>query len=159
MIEAQGASERNKGLDFIRGQKADGTPRYHMGDMLTGKPELVSYDATTTLVFMATNEGYLHAIDAATGVEKWAFMPNALLKNVKMFYENALPDTHVAGIDGALNIWRFQYDSNNDSKVDASDAFKTYLYFELRTGSSAYYMLDISNASKPALVWYINLVH
>ena len=156
MMEAQGAPERDKWLDFIRGKKADGTPRYHMGDMLTGKPELVSYDATTTLVFMATNEGYLHAIDAATGVEKWAFMPNALLKNVKVFYENALPDTHVAGIDGALNVWRFQYDSNNDSKVDASDAFKTYLYFGLRTGGAAYYMLDISNASKPALVWYIN---
>ncbi len=156
MMEAQGAPERDKWLDFIRGKKADGTPRYHIGDMLTGKPELVSYDATTTLVFMATNEGYLHAIDAATGVEKWAFMPNALLKNVKMFYENALPDTHVAGIDGALNVWRFQYDSNNDSKVDASDAFKTYLYFGLRTGGTAYYMLDISNASKPALVWYIN---
>lgn len=156
MMEAQGAPERNQWLDFIRGKKADGTPRYHMGDMLTGKPELVSYDATTTLVFMATNEGYLHAIDAATGVEKWAFMPNALLKNVKMFYENALPDTHVAGIDGALNVWRFQYDSNNDGKVDASDAFKTYLYFGLRTGGTAYYMLDISNASKPALVWYIN---
>ena len=153
MMEAQGAPERDKWLDFIRGKKADGTPRYHMGDMLTGKPELVSYDATTTLVFMATNEGYLHAIDAATGVEKWAFMPNALLKNVKMFYENALPDTHVAGIDGALNVWRFQYDSNNDGK---DDAFKTYLYFGLRTGGAAYYMLDISNASKPALVWYIN---
>ncbi|QTR49333.1 DUF5979 domain-containing protein [Candidatus Thiothrix anitrata] len=156
MMEAQGAPERNQWLDFIRGKKADGSPRYHMGDMLTGKPELVSYDATTTLVFMATNEGYLHAIDAATGVEKWAFMPNALLKNVKTFYENALPDTHVAGIDGALNLWRFQYDSNNDGKIDVSDAFKTYLYFGLRSGGAAYYMLDVSNTSKPELVWHIN---
>ena len=60
---------RNNLLDFIRGNNSDGTPRYHMGDMLNGKPQLVSY-GTSTYLFAGSNEGYLHAIDANTGVEQ-----------------------------------------------------------------------------------------
>lgn len=155
MFGVTGAPERNKLLDFIRGKNADGTPRYHMGDSLNGKPQSVTY-GTKTLVFFATNEGYLHAIDAATGVEQWAFMPNSLLQHVQAFYDNTSPDSHFSGLDGELGIWRFQYDSNGNGQVDSADQYRTYLYFGLREGGDEYYMLDVTDDAKPALVWHIN---
>jgi hypothetical protein len=153
MFGVTGAAERDKLLAFIRGKNADGTPRYHLGDTLNGKPELVSY-ASGDVVFLATNEGYLHAIDVSTGVEKWGFMPNALLKNVKTQYDNNQTGAHVAGIDGGLTVWRFQYDKNKDGMIDSNETF-TYLYFGLREGGSEYYMLDITNVlTAPTVVWH-----
>lgn len=145
---------RNNLLDFIRGNNSDGTPRYHMGDMLNGKPQLVSY-GTSTYLFAGSNEGYLHAIDANTGVEQWAFMPKTLLKNISTFYDNNQPLKHVSGIDGGLNVWRSQYDSNNDGVIGGADEYKTYLYFGLRQGGREYYMLDITDKDNPTLVWHI----
>jgi hypothetical protein len=155
-------------IDFIRGKKADGTARNHMGDMLNGKPQIVTYGVGTatdpykSYIFVASNEGYLHVIDAADaasgssgGQELWAFMPQSLLKNIDIFYKNATPKVHVSGIDGALGVWK--YDTNNDGKIvpgsGASDD-KIYLYFGLRQGGSEYYMLDISVISSPKVVWH-----
>jgi Tfp pilus tip-associated adhesin PilY1 len=146
---------RNNLVNFIRGKKADGTPRYHMGDMLNGKPQIIS-TATGNYILVATNEGYLHLIDTETGIEQWAFMPKSLLKNVKTFYDNNTPKTHVSGIDGGMNIWRFQYDSDNDGLLTATDLYKTYVYFGLRQGGSEYYMLDITNILNPGIVWHIS---
>jgi Tfp pilus tip-associated adhesin PilY1 len=154
-LAATDTATRNALVDFIRGKKADGTPRYHMGDMLNGKPQIISY-GMGSYILAASNEGYLHAIDTNTGIEQWAFMPKSLLKNVKTFYDNNLPKTHVSGIDGGMNIWRFQYDSDGDGKLTATDLYKTYVYFGLRQGGSEYYMLDITNILSPSIVWHIS---
>ena len=145
---------RDSLLDFARGKKPDGTPRRHMGDMLNGKPQLVNYGAST-YILANTNEGYLHAIDASTGVEQWAFMPKTLLANVDVFFQNNLPKKHVSGIDGGLNVWRVQYDSNSDGEIGGADDYKTYLYFGLRQGGREYYMLDITDKNMPKVVWHI----
>ncbi len=154
-LAATDTTTRNALVNFIRGKKADGTPRYHMGDMLNGKPQIVSY-GSGSYILAASNEGYLHAIDTETGIEQWAFMPKSLLKNAKTFYDNNLPKTHVSGIDGGMNIWRFQYDSDGDGKLTATDLYKTYVYFGLRQGGSEYYMLDITNILSPSIVWHIS---
>lgn len=157
-------------LDFGRGKKADGTPRYYMGDMLNGKPQIVTYGTGTTAksyILAGSNEGYLHAIylgggtnpgadtSSSSGVEQWAFMPKTLLKNMDTFYQNSTPKKHVSGIDGVLNVWRFQYDSNSDGVINSADSYKTYVYFGLRQGGSEYYMLDITDITTPKVVWHI----
>lgn len=147
--------ERKRLIDFAIGKKADGTPRYHMGDSLNSKPQIVFY-GSGAYIFMGTNEGFLHAIDADTGVEKWAFMPKALLKNVETFYENTKPKKHISGIDAPLTVWRKQYDSNGDGSIGGTDAYKTYLYFGLRQGGREYYMLDVTDIDKPKIVWHID---
>lgn len=154
-LAASDNAMRDNLVDFARGKKADGTPRYHMGDMLNGKPQLITADDSKPYIIVGSNEGYLHAIDADTGVEKWAFMPKSLLKNVDTFYQNAQPKKHISGIDGALNVWRFQYDDDGDNVLDAADPYKTYVYFGLRQGGNEYYMLDISTIASPKIVWHI----
>lgn len=143
-------TRRKQLLDFVRGLDADGQPRKHMGDMLNTKPLIVDYD-TKQLIFVGTNEGYLHAIDTDSGVEQWAFMPSSLLVHSNTFYQNIVSTNHVYGIDGPLTLWN--YDKNGDGEIKSSDGDKRILYFGLRRGGKAYYALDITKADEPAILW------
>ena len=154
---SQGASEpvneayRKKLVRYARGweqgEEAQGARKY-MGDMLHSEPVIITYDkgdadgnGKKQYIFAATNEGYLHAFDTTTGEEKFAFMPRQLLKNLyRQFVGNE--DEHTYGIDGDLSF--------------VKDGSHVYLYFGLRRGGKAYYALDISDITKPKLMWKID---
>ncbi|SKA92485.1 Tfp pilus assembly protein, tip-associated adhesin PilY1 [Thiothrix eikelboomii] len=141
-------------LEFIRGYNEDGTARQHLGDIMNSKPVMVRDSQGKSYVLAGSNEGYLHAFDTATGVEKWAFMPSVLLKNIKTLYENPLTTQHLYGVDGPLTVW--YYDKNNDGQIKPDDQDKIYVYFGLRRGGSAYYALDITDMSAPSLAWVVD---
>jgi type IV pilus assembly protein PilY1 len=141
-----------KGLDPETGA----TSMQRMGDIMHSTPVLFNYgmgNAHGSVVFVGTNEGYLHAIDTDSGEEKFAFMPRELLKNIKILYENKFDATHAHpyGVDGPLTIWHD--DANNNRIVDGSD--KVYLYAGMRRGGKKYYALDVTDPSSPSLVWEI----
>ena len=159
------AEQRTTLLKFARGLNDNGQARNFMGDMLNTKPQIVTYlkdtesgfDKDKSYIFAATNEGYLHAIDTETGIEQWAFMPQSLLKNIPVFYENPSTTEHVYGIDGAITIW--QDDVNNDGKFRPSTdsgGDRLYLFFGLRRGGAEYYGLDITDISSPKVIWHIS---
>lgn len=151
--------ERNTLVNFAQGYvdgvSGDGAvARNHMGDMLNTKPQVVTYKDSSgavakTLVFAATNEGYLHAIDADTGVEQWAFMPASLLKNQKTFLSNAPGQKHIYGLDGPMTLWQFTEGEGDDAEA------KKYLFFSMRRGGNMIYALDISEGT-PKVAWKIS---
>lgn len=143
-------AERETLLNFARGENPDGTVRQHMGDMMNTKPMVIDYGSEER-IFAATNEGYLHSIDTDTGEEQWAFMPSGLLDNIKTFLENKPSPEHVYGVDGPLTLWN--YDSNLDGEIDASDGDKRVLFFGMRRGGLVYYALDITSPDNPLLLW------
>jgi type IV pilus assembly protein PilY1 len=125
-----------------------------MGDIMHSTPVLFNYgtgNAHGSVVFVGTNEGYLHAIDADSGEEKFAFMPRELLINIKTLYDNNFNNSHPYGVDGPLTIWHD--DANKNRIVDGSD--KVYLYVGMRRGGKNYYALDVTDPSSPSLVWKI----
>lgn len=134
-------------LTFARGSNQDGTPRKFIGDIINSQPRLLEYGNDSQLIF-GSNEGFIHALDAKTGIEQWAFMPEMLLKNIDNFYRNEENKKHIYGVDGKFTIWK--QDTDNDGVND-----KTYLFFGLRRGGSAYYALDLSNKDRPKLLWRI----
>lgn len=157
--------ERASLLRFARGEDANGSPRSHMGDMLNNKPLVLTY-GTEQRVYVATNEGFLHSLDAETGVEQWAFMPKSLLDNIRIFYANEPSEQHVYGIDGQITPWLVdwngngefekyngQVDNNKDGLKNEDDDDKAYLYFGLRRGGKVYYALDVTNPDKPLILW------
>ncbi len=139
-------------INFTRGIDKDGSVRNHVGDVMNNKPVVVDYNSGG-YVFVGTNEGFLHAFDSETGVEKWAFMPNGLLKNAAIFYDNTQAKQHVYGIDGAFTSW-FR-DNNADGKVEKDAGDKYYLYFGMRRGDRSYYALDITDINTPKVLWKI----
>jgi len=148
---AMSDGHRNKLLNFIRGKRLDGTNRYHMGDIIHNKPVQVSY-GTDKVIFVGTNEGFVHAFDTASGKEKFAFMPEALLKNIEPQFkaiEHSAKSKHLYGVDGKFSL--YHDDTNHNNQVDGAE--KVILYFGLRRGGKHYYALDVTNPDKPKLLW------
>jgi len=149
---------RKQIINFMRGY-IDGNPsagaRKHMGDMLHTEPAVITYEkggngkTKQQYVFAATNEGYVHAFDAVTGEEKFAFLPKELLKIAEPQFRNAGTQVdHKYGVDGIMN---FKFVGGADGSIDSGD--QIILYFGLRRGGNSFYALDVTNIDQPKLLW------
>ncbi|NNF51704.1 MAG: PQQ-binding-like beta-propeller repeat protein [Gammaproteobacteria bacterium] len=132
--------------------------RKFIGDPLHAKPVSVVYggtaaspDAADAVVYMATNEGYLHAIDGKTGAELWAFMPRQLLGNLKDWYENTPSSAKGYGLDGDIRT-RF-VDMNGNGIIEPGSGDRVVLYFGMRRGGSSYFALEVTDRNAPELLW------
>ena len=148
------STENTELVNFIRGEKSDGSPRYHMGDIIHSKPVHVAYGTNDQdkVIFVGTNEGFLHAINDNDGTELFAYMPEELLKSIKIQYENKASEKRLYGVDGQITLWH--EDTNANRIVDNSE--KAILYFGLRRGGKSYYAVDVSNRTNPVLLWRID---
>ena len=159
---------RDELIDFIRGVDVTDTDqdnnvteaRNQMGDPLHAKPVSVVYggtlaspDINDATVYFATNDGYLHAIDTATGIERWSFIPPEFLADQVQLYLNDGSALKHYGIDGNLTIQTLQ---NNNGVVEPSAGEKVYLYFGGRRGGTFYYGLDVTIPDSPTLLWSLD---
>jgi type IV pilus assembly protein PilY1 len=129
-----------------------------MGDPLHARPALVIYggttatpDVTDAVVFITTNDGYLHAVDADTGVELWSFIPPELLGRLPQLYRNAGVAARTYGLDGDVRVIKF--DVNLDGIVDAAAGDRVFIYFGMRRGGQTYYAVDVTDRDAPRLMW------
>jgi type IV pilus assembly protein PilY1 len=157
----------NKKLNALDGNNA--ALAGHMGDSIYSVPLTVTYGGTDDnpdmTVFLGTNEGFLHAIDAKSGKEQFAFMPQSLLKNIPTLKENVIvvppigvdPDefkvTRPFGMDASPVVWR--KDNNADVQIKAAEGDFVYLYSGMRRGGRDYFALDVTNRKSPELLWKI----
>ena len=141
------SAHKSKLINFIKGVGAGGKPRFHMGDIIHSKPVQLMTGGGDSVIFIGTNEGFIHGIQSSTGKELFAYMPQELLKNIKPQYFNTVLDNHIYGVDAPLTL----FDDNNDG-VQASGE-NAVIYFGLRRGGKAYYGLDVTNPSSPQLKW------
>ncbi len=148
-------------IDFARGvdvkdddNDPDTTVRKQMGDSLHSQPAAVAFGEAggtqRTVIFSATNDGYLHAIDADDGREIWSFVPNILLPNLKDLYFNRNVDYKNYGLDG--DVVPIVADLNQDGVIEVGTDF-VYVVFGMRRGGDRYYMLDVTNPDRPILKW------
>ncbi|MGQ7844107.1 PilC/PilY family type IV pilus protein [Granulosicoccus sp. 3-233] len=146
---ARGVDVKDEDLD---GQETD--VRRHIGDPMHSQPILLNYKSNSqnySTIFVATNEGLLHAIEHENGTELYAFMPKELLPNINEFYENQQSTKHPYGLDGDLSIRHI--DINDNVVVDPGE--KAILYVGMRRGGNNYYALDVSDRTQPKLLWQI----
>lgn len=175
-------------IHWIRGS-ADGTAsgttqRRAMGDPLHSEPALALYACTTytdstysrcatedQTVFTGSNEGMLQAFDTSNGIEQFAFMPEALLKNIKTLKANAeitaqIPKVY--GLDSNISLW--VNDANRNGVIyggkdpnSSTPALLSglnpgefvYAYVTMGRGGRNIYALDVTNRSAPTLLWQI----
>ena len=148
-----------RGID-VKDANSDGSTsdaRQIMGDPLHSEPALIQYggsDADPDLTaYVATNDGYLHAINTrlAEGTEIFSFIPQEMLANMDTYYTDSSSQTKIYGIDGSISSW--VTDANNDGIVNGTD--HVYLYFGMRRGGNHYYALDVTDRANPRLMWTI----
>ena len=127
-----------------------------LGDPGPHAPVVVDYPATgQRIVFAATHDGLLHAFDAGSGVENWAWLPHELLPRLVRLMRDEPTTVRDHGIDGPLVLHRF--DPDGDGHIDAAAGEHLWLLFGLGRGGNRYYALDISSADDPRLAWSIAL--
>ena len=149
-------------IRWMRGEDikdVDGDPttttRNSMGDPLHSRPAAVVYGGTPqnpdTVIYFATNDGYLHAIDASNGQELWSYVPKELLPRMATLYEDPEMVYKLYGIDG--DIVPVVRDVDGDGQIEATDGDFVYILFGMRRGGSTYRMLNVTDKNNPVLVW------
>jgi type IV pilus assembly protein PilY1 len=166
-------------LDFLRGarnpQEADGyrIRTNIMGDVVNAEPVAVrgavgeyadpgytvfrnTLDTRKAMVYQAANDGMLHAFDAATGAESWAYVPNLVFPGLS---ELASPNyTHHFYVDGTPSVG--DVDFGNTGGASGSPNWRTILVGGLRQGGQGFYALDVTvpdaaneNAAAGKVLW------
>ncbi|MEZ5459550.1 MAG: PilC/PilY family type IV pilus protein [Steroidobacteraceae bacterium] len=162
-LGAPGDPTRDNVIMFARGQDLqdvdrDGNTserRMRMGDPMHAKPALVIYggDAANPegVVYVPTNDGYIHAFDSQSGEELWAFIPPEFLPRLKRLYEDPVTPEREYGLDGDVTV--FKYDVDGDGVVEPAAGDKVYLFFGFGRGGQTYYALDVTNKTQPRFLW------
>lgn len=102
-----------------------------------------SYASRQGVVYVGGNDGMLHAINASTGDEMWAFVPTAVLPYLYKLADKNYYNKHRAFVDGPITV--------GDAYFGGS--WRTVLIGGLGKGGRAYYALDVTNPSNPQLLW------
>jgi len=130
--------------------------RRQMGDPLHVRPVVLDYGSTAEtsrkIVFIATNDGFLHAIDAATGTELWAYLPGRLLARQNELLLDPLSPAKRYGLDGELRL----VTRNLDGEPGISTADEAFLVFGMGRGGNAVFALDVRDPGAPELRWLVD---
>ena len=146
--------------------EASDDTRREMEDPLHSRPVIINYSATKdsngkviadSVIYMATNSGYLHAFkaDKDSFEEYFSYVPKELLPNIAKYAKDTpLRKDSLYGLDGHIN-YLFR-DHNKNGQVDAGDGDKVILYVGMRRGGRNYYALDVTDRNNPRYLWQID---
>jgi type IV pilus assembly protein PilY1 len=96
----------------------------------------------TAALWVGANDGMMHAFNAATGAELYAYVPNVAI--MKGLGEYANPDyVHKYFVDGDVAI----------ADVYTGGAWKTVMVGTLGRGGPGLFALDITNPASPNFLW------
>ncbi len=95
------------------------------------------------VVYAAANDGMLHAFNAGTGAELWAYVPTAVMPRLYRLADTSYSTSHQYSVDGAPVI----------GDVFVGGSWKTILVGGLNAGGRAYYALDITDPANPRSLW------
>lgn len=94
---------------------------------------ITSNKARTKMLYVGANDGMLHAFDASTGNEKFAYVPNAVMSNLALLKGTSY--THKFFVDGSPFV--------GDAFVGG--AWKTILIGSTGAGGKAVFALDVTD--------------
>ncbi|AMC33188.1 pilus assembly protein [Janthinobacterium sp. B9-8] len=92
------------------------------------------------MLYSPANDGMVHAFDASTGEEVWAFIPPSLLPSLWKQADRNYDSNFQYFVDGSPTI----------ADIYTGSAWKTILVGGLRGGGGEFYAIDITNPSATA---------
>ncbi|MEW5879187.1 MAG: PilC/PilY family type IV pilus protein [Pseudomonadota bacterium] len=172
-LAASDAAIANSGtalVNYLRGQRGNENGAFRLrefvlGDLVGSRPAFVreprrnygdgvtpSYfdfknanKSRQAVIYVGGNDGMLHAFDAATGAELWAFVPRTVLPRLHRLADKAYGNAHEFFADGTPAI------------ADAyfGGTWHTVLVAGFNAGGRGYYALDVTVPTAPKLLWEI----
>ncbi|MBS0569891.1 MAG: PQQ-binding-like beta-propeller repeat protein [Proteobacteria bacterium] len=94
------------------------------------------------MLYVGANDGMLHAFDANTGSEVWAYVPNMLYGNGQLDQQTNTASTLTSSVDDTPII--------NDVFLTTDSKWHTMLVGSMRLGARGIFALDITDQSNPA---------
>ena len=160
-------------INFIRGDRTGEGAVYRrrdhvLGDIVNSEPVIVgaprnnyseatnpgygafkaAHAARQQVVFQGANDGMLHAFNAATGAEAWAYVPNLLIPSLANL--SLRPGfSHKFYVDGTPTVADVDFNRTGGVVNNAAGDWRTLLVGGLNKGGYGYYALDVS-AGPPA---------
>jgi type IV pilus assembly protein PilY1 len=108
---------------------------------------LTSKQSRAKMLYVGSNDGFLRGFDADTGVERFAYVPNAVLPRLK---ELTRPEySHQFYVDGSPTSWDAYFNSG----------WKTVLTGTTGAGGRSVFALDVTNPSSfgaGSVLWEVN---
>jgi type IV pilus assembly protein PilY1 len=96
------------------------------------------------VVYVPSNGGMLHAFDAVTGEEKWAYVPTMVMDRMYRLADSDYANRHQFLINGAPVV---------GDVYSSATGWRTILVGGLGAGGRGYYALDITNPNAPEVLW------
>jgi type IV pilus assembly protein PilY1 len=94
-------------------------------------------------VFVAANDGMLHAFDAANGNEMWAYAPRITMKKLYLQASTTYGTNHQFTTDGSPEL----------GDVQINGQWRSVLVAGLNGGGRGYYALDVTDPANPKALW------
>jgi type IV pilus assembly protein PilY1 len=156
----------NSGLNMVEYLRGNADSRYRtrahvLADTVSGAPVYVqksifrytenSYGdfaaanvSRPGVVYVPSNGGMLHAFDATTGEEKWAYVPTMVMDRMYRLADTDYANKHEYFVNGTPVV--------GDIYVPGT-GWKTILVGGLGAGGRGYYALDITDPDNPKTLW------
>ena len=100
------------------------------------------------VVYVAANDGMLHAIDGRTGEEIWAYVPSMVMDRMYQLADVDYENRHKFFVNGAPVVGDIYVPTS-----PTTGAWKTILVGGLGAGGRGYYALDITDPDAPKALW------
>lgn len=124
-------------------------PRFNFTDTTAVGSEYGAFKAANLtrqgMLYIAGNDGMLHALNADTGAEVWAYVPQPVMSQMYKLADKNYAAIHQFYVDGSPQVMDI-YDT-------AANVWKTILVGGLNGGGRGYYALDVTNPSTPKALW------
>ncbi|RYF01855.1 MAG: hypothetical protein EOO32_02285 [Comamonadaceae bacterium] len=157
-------------VNYLRGDRSnEGStntryyrPRTHvLGDIVNSAPVYVqaptrnytdtgyatyktAQSARQGMVYVGANDGMVHAFNADTGAEAWAYIPSVLLPRLFQLADKNYAGNHANFVDGQITQADVYYDGR----------WRTILVGGLGGGGRAFYALDVTDpTAAPTVLW------
>ncbi|SFP79857.1 pilus assembly protein [Variovorax sp. 770b2] len=99
------------------------------------------------MLYVGANDGMLHAFNADTGAESWAYIPSVLLPNLYQLADKSYDRKHTYFVNGSPQQGEAYFDG----------AWHTLLVGGLSAGGRGYYALDVTTPDTPKVLWEFNV--
>ncbi len=128
----------------------------HSTPVVVGKPaQFVATESFQTfrqahrnrqkIVYVGANDGMLHAFDAESGREEWAFVPEFALPSFKVMADTNY--CHTYSVDQSVTV----------TDIMISGVWRTVLLGGGREGGDSVYALDVTEPTSPHFLWQTRL--
>lgn len=103
------------------------------------------------VVLVGVNDGMLHAFDAVTGAELWAYIPTAVIPYLYRLADSNYANNHRFFVDGSITVGDICVAANCAAASKAD--WRTIAVVGLGKGGRSYFALDITDTTAPKLLW------